>query len=378
MKSVLIITPSFLPEIGGVETRFNDICNELDKRGYPVTVLTYQPIITKAKGLPREKRGNITIERYWWIGFDLFHKLKPYPLLQALYLCPVLLLKSFIFLLKNHSRIDVIHSAGFNAALIGRILKTVFKKRWIVSTHAIYDFQENSLSARLIRWILKKTDVILTLSEPSRKELLKIGVPEEKLINQITWVNQDIFKPLDKESCRKKILHKNKFIVLFVGRLLEIKGIRDLVQTAEETPLIDYVFIGTGPLSGLLKEKAEKSRNIYFLSRIENKELPIYYNASDIFIMPSQYKEGLGRVVVEALSCGTPVIASNLGGLAQILDSSVSLMITPTKENIKSAIIYLHEHQEKLTALKNNCRDFALKNFSVDNFGVIINAYNFN
>ena len=63
MKTVLILTPSFLPEIGGVETRFNDICNELDRTGYKVYVLTYQPLITKARGLPRETRGNITIER---------------------------------------------------------------------------------------------------------------------------------------------------------------------------------------------------------------------------------------------------------------------------------------------------------------------------
>ncbi|MFH1888552.1 MAG: glycosyltransferase family 4 protein [Candidatus Omnitrophota bacterium] len=377
MRSVLIITPSFLPEIGGVETRFNDICNELDKRGYIVTVLTYQPLITSAKGLPIEKKGNITIYRTPWIGFDLFHKLKPYPILQALYLCPALLLRSLIFMIKKRTAINVIHTAGFSSALIGRVLKGVFKKRWIVSTHAIYDLKPG-FTSRMIRWILSGADVILTLSEPSRQELIRIGISSDKLINQITWVNQDLFKPLDKETCKRMVPHKNNFIVLFVGRLFEIKGIRDLVSIARDTPSIDYLFIGDGPLAAFLKKEEGIAKNIYFLSRVENEELPLYYNAADAVVMPSQYKEGLGRVVVEALYCGTPVIASNLGGLAYLLDSSVSIMIEPDRENIKSAITDLYEHPKKLSRLRDNCREFALRKFGLQNFEVIANAYNLN
>ena len=363
-----------------METRFNDICNELDRRGCKVYVLTYQPLITKARGLSRETRGNITIFRIPWIGFDLFHKLKPYPVLQALYLCPVLFVRSFVFLLKNHGKIDVIHSAGFNAGLVGRALKAFFKKRWVVSTHAIYGLNPKSITARILKWILRRADVILTLSEPSRQELIKIGIAPEKLVNQITWVNQEIFKPLDREECRKKLSLKERFTVLFVGRLLEIKGIRLLAELATEESFrdTDFVFIGAGPLENYLREQAKAHKNIIFAGRVENFELPIYYNAADVFVMPSQYKEGLGRVVVEALSCGIPVVASDLGGLADILDSSVAIMVNPVKEKIRHSIVYIKSFDKfSFERMRKNARDFAERVFNKQNCEVILKAYNF-
>lgn len=376
---VLLITPFFRPNIGGVETRLNDLCEELNSRGLGVTVLTYQPLITKAKGLWQEKKGNIVIHRFWWFGFDLFHKLKPYPILQTLYIFPVLFIATLFFLILNRAQVSVVHTAGFNAALIGRILKPVFKIRWVVTTHAIYDLKKDSLAGRLLPWILNRADKIMTLSEPSRQELIKCGVSTKKIINQITWVNQEIFKPLDKKICREQLgFAKVKFLVLFVGRLLAIKGIESLVNVAKETPDIDYIFVGDGPLASYLKKESGISNNIHFASSVENKDLPVYYNAADVFLMPSQYKEGLGRVTVEALSCGIPVIVSNLGGIAYILDNSVSVMIEPTKDNLQKSISYLYNHPEELLRMSKLCRDFALDKFSVKNFQVILEAYNLN
>lgn len=375
MKHILFITPFFRPNIGGAETRLNDICEELNKAGYKVTVLTYQPIVTRARGKPVEKKENITIRRYGWIGFDLFHKLQPLPLLQTLYVSPVLFFWSLAFFLKNKDNINIIHAAGLNAALIGRILKAIFNKRLIVNTDAIYDLKEKSIKSFFIRWILHCTDKILTLSDPSRQELIRIGINPEKLENQIAWVDQEIFKPLGHKACKEKIGQGNSFLVLFVGRLLVIKGIEDLISVARGTPGIEYLFIGDGPLKYYLKNESENSRNIHFICSVANKELPVYYNAADIFVMPSQYKEGLGRVAVEALSCGTPVIASNLGGIAQILDDSVSILVTPTKENLKTSILYLYDHPRELGKKRSACREFALKYFSVENFQVIVDAY---
>jgi len=374
-KRILIICPFFRPNVGGVETRFTDICDELDKRGYTVTVLTYQPLITKAKGLPVEKNGNCTIYRFWWIGFDLFHRLKPYPALQVLYLCPWLLVRSFLYLCANHNTVDVVHTAGFGASLIGRLLRFFFRKRWVASTHAIYEFKQQSRLTRLIRWIMSGADVIMTLSEPARQEMIFIGIKEERLINQITWVNQDVFKPLDRGECRKKIKTKTKFVALFVGRLMEIKGVKVLASIAQETPFIDYVFIGDGPLKEFMEKKAKELDNVHFLSRFDNKDLPVYYNVADIFVMPSQYREGLGRVAVEALSCGLPLIYPAIGGMADILNESIAVLAGPEKESIKSAILELRNNPEKVKSMREGAREFALKSFSSKNADVITDAY---
>ena len=80
---VLILTPFYEPNVGGVETHLKDLTDYLKKTDrYRVYVLTYQPLTTKAKGAYSEggKDDNVKIIRIPWIGFNLFHKLEPYPM----------------------------------------------------------------------------------------------------------------------------------------------------------------------------------------------------------------------------------------------------------------------------------------------------------
>jgi glycosyltransferase involved in cell wall biosynthesis len=117
MRKVLIVTPFFLPNIGGAETYVFELTEYLRTHGCEVNVLTYQPVTTPgARGARLEKRENITIRRYQWIGFNLFNKLEKYPFINFLYLTPYLLLRSFIWMLFNHKKVEVIDAQGFNSA----------------------------------------------------------------------------------------------------------------------------------------------------------------------------------------------------------------------------------------------------------------------
>ena len=80
-KGILIITPAFRPNIGGVESYLDDLCDYLVKREHRVYVIAYQPITTKAKGLNFEKDRTLEIIRMPWFGHNLFHKLEKYPFL---------------------------------------------------------------------------------------------------------------------------------------------------------------------------------------------------------------------------------------------------------------------------------------------------------
>ncbi|RKZ43077.1 MAG: hypothetical protein DRR00_30390 [Candidatus Parabeggiatoa sp. nov. 3] len=377
-KGILLLTPFFSPNIGGVETHFDDLVSALDKRGYNVFVQTYSPITTEnTKWLPNEKRGqNIFIRRYRWFGKTLFHKLEKYPVLDFLYLTPYLFIRVLFFLIFNHHKIDVIHAQGFNASLIAIVLKKVFKKKVVASTHAVYELDKASSTAKLIKTILDRVDKVLCLSNASANELVTFGVKPDRIENYKYWIDLESFKPLGHQKLlRQELSLSDSFSVLYVGRLIEKKGITILVEVAKQLPEIQFIFIGVGPLAAELNQAEQAIKNVRFLGKIANVDLPKYYNIADIFCIPSQYEEGYGRVVLEAVACGVPVIGSDKGGIPEALDQTVSILVEPTKGNLKSAISELHLDKPKYQELADNCRQYAEMNFSDKNVETIIESY---
>jgi len=374
---VLILTPFYEPNIGGVETHLKDLTEYLNKNSeYKVYVLTYQPITTKAKGHYFEKSGNVEIIRIPWIGFNLFHKLEPYPLLEFFYITPWLFIWTFVFLLLKGKNIQVIHAQGFNASFITKILTKVFKKRFVASTHAIYSMDANSLMAKMVKWTLKSADKMLTLSEASKMELVRIGLDAASIDVYTYWIDQDIFKPIVKKKAKEKVGWSEKFVVLFVGRFIEIKGMDLLLQVAVNTfKEINFAFVGDGPLSSDIKKASESLGNVIFIGRVFNHNLPLYYSAADILCVPSKYEEGFGRVVLEALSCGTPVVGSNRGGIPEAINETVGILVEPIVDNLQREIEYFYQMPERLLKMQGQCREYAITRFSKKNAESIVKAY---
>ncbi len=363
-KGILIISPFFSPNIGGVETHLDDLTSLLAKT-YRVYVHTYTPLTTSnTKFQLVEKHKNLTIYRHRWIGQNLFHKLEKYPILQFVYLTPLLFLHTFFWLATNQKKISTIHSHGFNAAFIGLFVSIFFKKRHIISTHAVYDHLSSS---KLLTYVIDNSYKTLTLSLASQKQLISWGINKAKLAVYRYWIDLEIFKPRSPKT--------KHFSILFVGRLIEKKGVKLLVKIATSMPNIDFIFIGTGPLSTYLKNLAPKHNNIKFLGKIDNKYLPRYYSQSHLTCVPSLYQEGFGRVVMESVACGTPVLASNLGGLPEALDSSVAILVKPTFTNLTRSIKKLSSDLSFYTSFKKSCRHYALVNFSTDNIKGITKYY---
>ena len=376
-KGVLILTPFFSPNIGGVESHFDDLVDELDANNYNVYVQTFSPITTdNVKWVSKEKRGrNIYIERHWWFGKGLFHKIEKYPLLSFLYLTPYLFIRVLFFMLFNHKKIDIVHAQGFNASFIGVALKRFFSYKLIASTHAIYELDKSSKTAILIKAILNKCDKVLCLSEASKSELIDFGISDKKLDRYKYWIDLNYFMPMDKLITRKSLNLENKFSVLFVGRLIEKKGVNVLIEVAKKLTQIQFIFIGVGPLEGLLKQVSNENNNIIFLGKKSNKELVGFYNAADIFCIPSQYEEGFGRVVIEAIACGLPVVGSNKGGIKEALNDKTAILLDPTIANIKQSISLVYNDRGMLSRLAENCVDYSRNNYSNENLSTITKHY---
>lgn len=370
-----MITPFFRPNIGGVEGHLNDLCNYLTKKNYFLYVITYQPLTTKIRAPSLEKRTNFEIHRFWWPGFNLFHKLEPFLFLEFLYLTPCLFLVSFFFLLRNHRKIDVIHAHGLNSAFVVKFLAKIFRKKTLMSTYSIYNFVPKTLFSRVVRWTLSSFDEIQALANPSKKELLKIGLDENKLRVYYLWVDRNNSNFISRDNAKKKIKLSDKFVVLFVGRLIPIKGPRLVIEVAKRLPEIQFVLVGDGPLADELRHEAEKYSNIIFVGRVDEEAKNIYFHAADLFVLPSQYEEAFGKVAIEALFAGTPVIGSNRGAIPDIINTKVGRVVEPTVENFRRELDYFFHNPYKLKLLAKNTRKYAKEHFSEKNAEVIERGY---
>lgn len=376
-KYILILTSPFRPNIGGVETHLDDLIKAGLKWGFSFKVIAYQPLVTKARGKFIEKGKNYEIYRVPWPRFNLFLIFEKYPLLEFIYLFPGLFFAGFVYLLFNRNIVKVIHSQGLAAGSAGMILGKIFGLDNIISTHSIYHFPEKSHYSGFVKYIFINSKKVLTLSRQSKREVVGIGVPEEKVDIFTYWVDQEIFTPLDKKNSREILdLSDDNFIVLFVGRLVEVKGVSELLETAKLLdPKIKIVIVGDGPMADSIKSQELGIKNLIFKGKVNNVDLPLYYNAADVLVVPSVHEEGFGRVILEALSCGLPVIGSNRGAIPEAIDNSVGILIDVTPDNLKKAIEKIHRDSKLLRELKRNARRFALKRYGAKNAQEIIKYY---
>lgn len=376
-KGILIITPSFSPNIGGVETHLDDLVTGLSEENYRVFVHTYSPITTsnvKWKAY-EQKNKQIFIWRYRWIGNNVFHIVENYPLIDFLYLTPYLFLRVFVWLIKNQKQVNIIHAQGINAGIIGVFLKLIFKKKLIISTHAIYSFNKTSITVKIVSFFLKNADKILCLSKASRKQLIDWGIPLIKIDIYQYWLNKIFFEKRSKTKLRKKLKWGNKFTVLFVGRLLIKKGIRMFIKLADYFKDVNFVIIGDGPENNYVIKECKNKLNLFFLRKIDNQTLPTYYGAADLLCVPSLYPEGFGRVIMESLASRTPVLSFKIGAIPEIINEERGYLTKIGFQFLKNGLSKIANNPKKLKLMQKNCHNYAEKYFSKRNLKIIINAY---
>lgn len=371
---VLQLTVHLFPNVGGVETHLSDLFKVLIKRYWEVFVLAYQPLSTKTKWKIFEKEKNLTILRIPWLkGF--FERLVSFPVLEFAYLVPGLFVTTpFIILF---FRPDIIHAHGLSAAVAAVFWGKFFKVRTIISLHSIYTFPKNGLYHDFVKFLLRNADFVLSLSRKSNQEVKALGVENNKSGAFTYWIDFKKFKILNfKFKIKRKLEWEEKFIVLFVGRLIKEKGIDILLESARLwNKNIRLVIIGAGPMEEELLKEINQMKKVQFLGKIEQPDLPLYYSAADCLIVPSISEEGFGRVIIESLACGTPVIASRKGAIPEAMDETVGRFIKATSEDIKDEISYLYKNPSVLQKLAKKTRKFVERRYSERNVEKIIKAY---
>lgn len=239
--------------------------------------------------------------------------------------------------------------------IVALLLKKRFKIPYLVYTHG-FDVllpQSHPRHFKQLKRVLKEADQVIANSEFTKKELLKLNVPENKItiINPCPYITPEL--PNQKENPFLKKL-ENKKVLLTVGRLVERKGhdkvIAALPEILKTIPDLVYLIAGQGPNEEKLKKQVAElnlETRVFFTGFVPDEELPSLYRASDFFIMPARQiekdVEGFGLVYLEANSFGKPVIAGKSGGVEDaVIDNLNGLLVNPESEKkISEAIIKL-------------------------------------
>ena len=163
--------------------------------------------------------------------------------------------------------------------------------------------------------------------------------------------------------------------MLFVGRLVKEKGIIELMQALEFiNSEIQLYVVGRGPLEDKVLSMGKKYVNFHYMGIIDNTRMPLYYSASDVVVVPS-YEETLGRVGMESLACGTPVVATDNGGIREVVSNKVGILFKLSPKAIADAINKLYTKKAFYNMLKKNSRVHISKLYSPKNVEVFIKEY---
>lgn len=190
--------------------------------------------------------------------------------------------------------------------------------------------------------IINMADGIITVSQCSKKDILKYFPIDENKIFVTPLAADKKYKPLDKEVCRNKLNIKyniNKPFVLYIGGFSPRKNVSSLIKAFSKAYKNldmdhDLVIVGANKDElGKLKTLSYNfniEKNVKFTGFVPNEMLPIFYNAADLFVYPSLY-EGFGLPPLEAMNCGTPVITSDISSIPEVTGNS-AILINPKDE----------------------------------------------
>jgi len=233
--------------------------------------------------------------------------------------------------IKRH-RYDIIHGHGnTSSAILFRFAKK-FKRVFTVHNPTPWTQVSSSGIKQALRKvtfemfdlrILRDVDFVIFVSEYLEREITnRLGIKAEKVKVIPNGVDIKHFKPivLDSTSIRKKYGIRHNY-ALFVGRLVEQKGVHFLIKAIAETKL-HAVIVGGGPLLSDLHNLSTRlgvEKQVHFVGAVPSQELPKFYAEATVFVIPS-LAEGLPLVGLEAMASGLPLIGSRISGINEIIN----------------------------------------------------------
>jgi glycosyltransferase involved in cell wall biosynthesis len=187
----------------------------------------------------------------------------------------------------------------------------------------------HSVPRRLILRAAQQAAAVVTVSESLRAELIRMGVPADRVQTLRNGVDLVRFSPPADRAAVRESLGLNALTLLSVGRLVPGKGHALVVRALQQIPDAELVVVGDGPERSAIEEAVKAgglSGRVRFTGALPHAKLVEYYRAADVMVLASA-SEGMPNVVLEALACGMPVVATAVGGIPEILDRGVGRVV---------------------------------------------------
>lgn len=362
MKEIAIFTGYYLPHVGGVERYTYHIAKELIKKGYKVSIITSQ---YDKQLLDKEQDEGITIYRLPTYGLfvnrhpifkgnkkqkelleELAKKKIDFVILQTRFWLTTVIGGKFAkksniprILIEHGTTHFTVHNPMLD--FLGRIYEHILT---IYVKNLVQDYY--GVSIQCVKWL----------------EHFKIKA-KGVLYNAIDIAKYDEAK---KEKYPLQI-PKDTIKILFVGRMIKDKGIIELIKAYTKLKQqydIQLILAGEGPLFKKLKQE---NKDIIFTGSLTNQDVMRLYNSTDIFINPS-YSEGLPTTVLEAGLMKCAVVATNVGGTAEIIeDGKEGLLCKPEVLDITKKLENCIKDKNLRMTLSQNLHEKVKKQFSWDN-----------
>jgi len=347
---IIILVSLFPPKwIAGTEIATYNIARHLAKRGHEVHVIT-----TMDKGLANEPK---LVDERLYIHRIVSQKIRFLGIISFW-------IKIFFEIKKINPEIIQVQSILIGIPAV--ISKKVLKKPYIVWLRGSEIYIPWTFKKPISKVVLENADDLIALTKDMEKAIQRTFAGKIAVIPN--GIDLEEFETLSKEKSRAKLHIKNgKKLIIYVGTLRPIKGIKYLIQSMKIVTKYDdkllLLLVGDGEEKEKLKNLVDElnlSKNIKFVGRIIHERIPEYLIASDIFVLPS-LSEGFPLVSLEAMASGLPIVATNVRGLPEIVvDGENGYLVEPMNpQQIAEKILLLLKNDELRDKISRNNKDKA-------------------
>jgi teichuronic acid biosynthesis glycosyltransferase TuaC len=228
------------------------------------------------------------------------------------------------------------HPDGEGAVRIGRLVGA--PSCVIIGGSDVLLMPRDPSRRRRVQWVLNATDAVITVNDHLQKAVVRLGIPADKVHVWHQGIDVGRFQRGDRNLARQQIgITAPGRVIVWVGRMVPVKGLdillKSCVMLRDRGVEYHLYLVGEGLLREELMAQTEAHdlvTHITFVGPRAHDELPDWYRAADLTVLPSR-SEGLPNVLRESLACGTPFVASNVGGISEIADPDSSLLV-PSEE----------------------------------------------
>ncbi len=227
---------------------------------------------------------------------------------------------------------------------------------------------------RQIVWAAGEAAALITVSGALRERLLSLGVDGRKAAVLRNGVDLDLFKPVDRDAARKRF-SADKFTIVSVGNLVPLKGHDLTIEAMTALPDCQLLIAGGGPLRESLEQRAAAlgvADRVKLLGEVPHADLAQLYSAADAFVLMSE-REGWANVLLESMACGTPVLATRVGGNAEIVTQPTAGALLPERSAaalVEAVRAFRQRHADR-ASVRRHAEDFGWRAVAAGNFALL-------